>query len=143
MAVKRGWPVIGALALGAALFFTIRIAQGPSTVEAPGFLLSIDQLERGTPRDELHVAAYVPPTHPEYAHGGARATVIFPDGSRRTAETAELTGASLDLDELIGDDSLGLLVRMDFVDGDATVGSEERMRGGLPVKVRFHAIAPR
>jgi hypothetical protein len=151
MAWKRGWPSISVIALAAAaLYFSVRIAQAPPAIEAPGFLVSIDPSEvivaenpplaPASPSDEeLHIAAYIPVAHLEYTERGMRATVIFPDGSRRVAETADMDdlGPQLPNRELYGDETLGVLVRMDFVDGEARAGSEQRLRDGLPVKLRF------
>jgi hypothetical protein len=151
MALKRGWPSISVIALAAAaLYFSVRIAHAPPPIEAPGFLVSVDPSEAladgnaplaapPVTDDDLHIAAYIPVAHLEYSERGMRATVIFPDGSRRIAETADMDelGPQLPNRDLYGDETLGVLVRMDFVDGEARAGSERRLRDGLPVKLRF------
>jgi multidrug resistance efflux pump len=87
---------------------------------------------------ELRIDAYVPPKYVQYARNGLRATVVFPDGSRRPAlvtdvpeVTQEVPGAH---PEMFGNRDVGVLVRMKFLDGRF---GRSALTNGLPVKVRF------
>ncbi|PPE74910.1 hypothetical protein C3942_04330 [Solimonas fluminis] len=87
---------------------------------------------------ELHIDTYVPPKYASYARDGQRGTVIFPDGSRRDAQIAAIPEVARELPtgygQRFGDNQVGVLVRMRFVDGNAMHG---RISNGLPIRVRF------
>ena len=130
-------PLAFAIALAAAaLYGVLEVAQAPGIVEAPGFLTPMDD-------GQMQIAAYVPLMHPEYAMSGARARVIFPDGSERTAAIAPVDEGAPPLphQEMLGDDQLGTLVRMEFV--DASSAARMPMVEGLPVKLHFEASPKR
>jgi len=120
--------------IGALTYAFVEITQGPRPVEAPGFLTRVND-------GQMQIAAYVPPTHPEFAISGERATVIFPDGSERIAVIARPaeSGLALPHREMYGDVQLGTLVRMEFIDE----GADAPMLAGLPVKVHFESPRPR
>src|SRR5437868_15542093 len=110
---------------GAAVYGLIEVTQAPRAIEAPGFLTPVGD-------GQMEIAAYVPPTHPEYAINGARATVIFPDGSERVAKIAsgDAGAPALPHAEMLGDAQLGTLVRMEFDDARPATGGT--MVEGLP-----------
>lgn len=87
---------------------------------------------------ELRIAAYIPPKHSDYAIPGKRATVVFPDGVRRSAEIIDVPEVTRQIPsvhtELFGNPQLGVMARMKFIDaGDDLTSATD----GLPVKLRF------
>jgi multidrug resistance efflux pump len=88
---------------------------------------------------EMHIDAYIPPKHAIYAAPGMYAAVIFPDGTRRRAVVADVPQVATEVPKaqsaLLGEAELGVVVRMQFVDG---VNDAQRpLTDGLPVKVEF------
>jgi hypothetical protein len=111
------------------LYYIGQIAYSSMVVEAPGFL------------HQQRIAAYIPPAHEDYAVAGQRATVIFPDGSRRLAEVVDVPQVKRQIpisEPSYGNAQIGVLVRMSLVD-DADKRSVRRMIEGLPVRVRFES----
>lgn len=87
---------------------------------------------------ELHIETYMPPKYAGYARDGLRGTVIFPDGTQRQAEVTDVPEIARELPrahaQMLGNPEVGVVVRMHFVDQDATRG---RITDGLPIRVRF------
>jgi len=88
---------------------------------------------------EMHVDAYIPPKNAIYAAPGLRATVVFPDGSRREAVVADVPQIAAEVPKaqsaLLGEAEMGVLVRMQFADPRET--GQRPLTDGLPVKVEF------
>jgi len=125
---SRGWWLVLIAFLSPLVYLVLRLAYSP-VIEAPGYIVP------GT--RELHVAAYVPPNQLEYAKTGQQATVVFPDGQRRSAritDVAQAAAREVPLSE--GHTAMGVLVRMDFVE-PGTVAGVRALQSGLPVKIRF------
>ncbi len=124
----RGWWLVLIAFLGPLLYVILRLVYSP-VIEATGYIVP------GTP--ELHIAAYVPPNHIEYARTGQHAIVLFPDGERRAARITEIAqAAAREVPLSDGHTALGVLVRMDFVE-PASTASIADSQSGLPVKIRF------
>ena len=124
----KGWPLVLIAFISPVLYLVLRLVYSP-VIEAPGYIVP------GTP--ELHVAAYVPPNHAEYAKPGQKATVLFPDGAHRTARITDVAqAAEREVPLSDGRTRLGVLVRMDFVDA-ADAQHMADVPGGLPVEIRF------
>jgi multidrug resistance efflux pump len=88
---------------------------------------------------EMHVDAYIPPKNGIYAAPGMRATVVFPDGTRREAVVADVPQITAEVPKaqsaLLGEAEMGVLVRMQFADARDT--GQRPLTDGLPVKVEF------
>lgn len=88
---------------------------------------------------EMHIDAYIPPKNGIYAAPGMRATVVFPDGTRRGAVVADVPQIATEVPKaqsaLLGEAEMGVLVRMQFVDARDT--GQRPLTDGLPVKVEF------
>ncbi len=88
---------------------------------------------------EMHVDAYIPPKNGIYAAPGMRATVVFPDGSRREAVVSDVPQIAAEVPKaqsaLLGEAEMGVLVRMQFADAQQT--GQRPLTDGLPVKVEF------
>ena len=125
---SKGWPLVLIAFISPVLYVILRLVYSP-VIEAPGYIVP------GTP--ELHVAAYVPPSHAEYAKPGQKATVLFPDGVHRDARITDVAKAA-EREVPLSDSRtrLGVLVRMDFVDS-ADAHDAADVQGGLPVQIRF------
>ena len=87
---------------------------------------------------ELHLDAYVPPKYSQYARTGLHASVIFPDGRRRSAVVTDVPEITMEIPsahpEMFGSREVGVLVRMKFLDAGTT---QAALTDGLPVTVRF------
>lgn len=88
---------------------------------------------------EMHVDAYIPPKNGIYAAPGMRASVVFPDGTRRDAIVTDVPQVAAEVPKaqsaLLGEAEMGVLVRMQFVDARDT--GQRPLTDGLPVKVEF------
>jgi multidrug resistance efflux pump len=88
---------------------------------------------------EMHIDAYIPPKHAIYAAPGRRASVIFPDGTRRRAVVADVPQVAAEVPKaqsaLLGEAEMGVVVRMQLL--DARDGAQRPLTDGLPVKVEF------
>jgi multidrug resistance efflux pump len=88
---------------------------------------------------EMHIDAYIPPKNGIYAAPGMRATVVFPDGSRREAVVADVPQIATEVPKaqsaLLGEAEMGVLVRMQLLDRSEV--AQRPLTDGLPVKVEF------
>ena len=88
---------------------------------------------------EMHIDAYIPPKNGIYAAPGMRATVVFPDGTRRDAVVSDVPQVATEVPKaqsaLLGEAEMGVLVRMQFADARGT--GQRPLTDGLPVKVEF------
>ncbi len=88
---------------------------------------------------EMHIDAYIPPKNGIYAAPGMRATVVFPDGTRRSAVVSDVPQVATEVPKaqsaLLGEAEMGVLVRMQFADARDT--GQRPLTDGLPVKVEF------
>lgn len=89
---------------------------------------------------EMHIDAYIPPKHAIYAAPGLRASVIFPDGTRRRAVVADVPQVATEVPKaqsaLLGESEMGVVVRMQLL--EAADGKQQQpLTDGLPVKVEF------
>lgn len=89
---------------------------------------------------EMHIDAYLPPKDSIYAVPGMQATVVFPDGSQRTAVIADVPQIAQEVPKaqsaLLGEAEMGVLVRMQLTDTHTAAG-QRPLTDGLPVKVEF------
>jgi hypothetical protein len=125
----RGWLLVLIALLSPLVYVALKLVYWPA-VEAPGYIL---------PGTQLHVAAYVPQDHTEYAKPGQKAIVLFPDGARRAAritEVAQEAAPEVPMSNPYGRTVLGVLVRMDFVDAADQLDASN-VQAGLPVQIRF------
>lgn len=87
----------------------------------------------------MHIDAYIPPKHAEYAIPGARAVVIFPDGRRRRAVVTDVPQIAAEVprgqNAMMGTAEMGVLVRMQFA--DRGIAAPQPLTDGLPIKVQF------
>ena len=89
---------------------------------------------------QMHIAAYIPPEHTDYAAPGQQATVLFPDGMRRVARVTDVPEVMQQVPtagDVFASQEQGVLVRMEFADGDDDTAEKKSLTDGLPVRVRF------